>query len=63
MKQQDLTLAEQTASLPPEMQAVHRRMLVRGRRDALRVKWWFDQARKAVDEAPEPEQRTDPAPI
>lgn len=62
MTQRDLPLAEQIADLPPEMQGVHRRYLTRGRYERRISKWWFDQARKAVDEAPEPETRKEETP-
>lgn len=47
------TFDEQVADLTPEMQATHRRMLVRQRRDCSRSRWWFEQMRREVDKAPE----------
>lgn len=57
MNQPNLPLEIQTANLPPEMREVHRRMSVREHRDRSRSKWFFEQMRKAVDEAPEPVTR------
>ena len=62
MSQPDLPLSEQIKDLPPETQATHRRMLVRGRYERRVSRWWFSQMYKAVDEAPEPERTHDPTP-
>lgn len=57
MTQPDLPLAEQVADLTPELQATHRRMLVRQRQDCSVSRWWFAQMRKSVDAAPEPDKK------
>lgn len=59
MTQPDLPLSEQVADLTPEMQEVHRRMLTRGRYERRVSRWWFEQMRRVVDEAPEPERKDD----
>lgn len=52
------TFDEQTQGLDPETKATHRRMMNRQRQKINpRSSWWFEQARKAVDNAPEPERK------